>query len=377
MIRMDPVKLYIICSSDEPNNVVFGHAEFARSAGFEPVFVFPSRTNARDFSGYYSNYQTVRLGFVFRVSSPASYWFSTILLMLWMSYVFLFRWQAKHFLAIDLPGTLACLVLKIRRCFIHTLVNDNFSARYNLSPIVFVALRLFEATVFRFVCSSCIFPDKSRYELLGSPDVRRVYYVPNILCDAYAPTFVGSTSDKLVVMLCGWLVASRGLELLEGILNRTSDKIEFLLVGSGDESMINVLRKWKRIKYLGHVDRKTNLDLMAKVDINFALYSPCILINRFALPQKIYDSLIVGCPLFVNSEVNMSTALRKAGACISANYFDVESISKTLNELAEDKSSLTKMSKNALIYCSQHANYKQAQLDGKGIYIDIIVRHSS
>jgi len=377
MIGIHPVNLYIICSSDEPNNVIFGHAEFARSAGFEPVFVFPSRTNGKNYSEFYSRYPTVRLGFVFRVSSSASYLLSAIYLMLWVSFVFLFRPQAKHFLAVDLPGTLACILLKVRRCFVHTLVNDNFSARYELSPKAFIGLRVFEATIFRLISSSCIFPDKSRYELLGSPDVRKLYYVPNILSDAYAPTFVGSRSDQLVVMLCGWLVASRGLELLGDILNRTSDKIEFLLVGSGDEAMIDFLKTQKRIKYVGHVDRKTNLDLMAKIDINLALYSPNILINRFALPQKIYDSLMVGCPLFVNSEVNMSTLLLKAGACLSADYFDVASISKILNELAQNKLQLIEMSKNGLIYCSEYANYKRSQLSGKFVYSDIMLRHSS
>ena len=374
MIGGNPVKLYIICSSDVPNNVICGHAEFARSAGFEPVFVFPWRTDSKDFSEFYSQYQTVRLGFNFRVNSSPVYFLSVIYLMLWMCFVFLLRWEAKHFLAVDLPGTLACLILKVRRCFIHTLVNDNFSARYNLSPMILYGLRVFEATIFRLISSSCIFPDKSRYELLGSPDVRKLYYLPNILSDAYAPTYVGSRSDQLVVMLCGWLVDSRGLELLEDILNRTSEKVEFLLVGSGDESMINVLRTQKRIKYLGHVDRKTNLDLMAKVDINLALYSPVILINRFALPQKIYDSLLVGCPLLVNSEVQMSTPLLKAEACLSANYFDVASISKTLNQLAENKFPLTKLSKNSLIYGAKYSNYQQIQLDGKDIYREIMLR---
>ena len=372
MSEVSSHKIYIISTSDEPNNVIFEHAGFAKAAGFEPVFVFPYRARAQDFSSFYSGYQTIRLNFTFATSSAFAYLWSVIILWLYVSRTFLFRRQSKHFLAIDLPGTVACLLLKLRGAAIHTLVNDNFSARYDISPMAYGILRAVEAGVFRFMCSSCIFPDKSRYLLLGSPRIRRLYYVPNILSDAYAPPYEGSNSDKLLVMFCGWLVASRGIELLADMVEQTPDNVEFLLVGSGDETMLTSLAAKKRIKYLGHVSRDVNLGLMAKVDINVAFYSPRILINRFALPQKIYDSLMIGCPLFVNSEVEMSEALLKFGSCFTAEYFDVPTICQKLNELAKDKKPLNEMSRAMSNYRAQYANFSQSKSAGQNVYRDIL-----
>jgi hypothetical protein len=188
----------------------------------------------------------------------------------------------------------------------------------------------------------------------------------------YAPPYEGSNSDKLVVMICGWLVASRGIELVSDMVELTEDNVEFLLVGSGDETMLTTLAANKRIKYLGLVTRDVNLSLMAKVDINIAFYSPRILINRFALPQKIYDSLMIGCPLFVNSEVEMSAALSKFESCFTAEYFDVSTICQKLNELAMDKKPLHDMSKNMRNYSAQYANFRQSKSVGQNVYRDIL-----
>jgi glycosyltransferase involved in cell wall biosynthesis len=365
-------KMYIISTSDEPNNVIFGHAGFAKAAGLEPVFVFPRRPSAQDFSAFYSGYQTIRLNFTFATTGIFAYLWSVTLLLLYVTRIFLFKRQAKHFLAIDLVGTVACLFLKLRGAGIHTLVNDNFSARYDISPKQYAVLRAIESGILQLISSSCIFPDKSRYVLLGSPHIKRLYYVPNILSDAYAPAYEGSNSNKLVVMFCGWLVGSRGIELLIDILNHTADNVEFLLVGSGDESMLSSLAANKRINYLGHVDRTENLSLMAKVDINIAFYSPRILINRFALPQKIYDSLMIGCPLFVNSEVEMSVALLKSGSCFTAEYFDVPTICRKLNDLAKDKKPLKEVSRAMENYRAQYANFRQTQSAGQNVYREIL-----
>ena len=62
------IYLYIINTTDEPNNVVLGHASFAKEAGFIPVFVFPYRENSESFDKFYTNFVTLRLNFVFKNS---------------------------------------------------------------------------------------------------------------------------------------------------------------------------------------------------------------------------------------------------------------------------------------------------------------------
>lgn len=367
-----PIYLYILNTTDEPNNVIIGHASFAKEAGFTPVFIFPHRKNSNNYEKYYSECKSIRLNYFFKNSNPFEYLISILKLIIYTTQLLLFGSDVKHILAVDLTGTLACLILKIRGIKVYTLVNDNFSARYAIKPYAFKILRFIEAISYKYLSTSCIFPDQSRYKLLGSPKIKSIKIIPNILQDSFAPQYLGGQSNKLTVLFCGWLVKSRGIELISEILEKTDNNVEILLVGSGDSSIINELVKSQRVIYFEHVNRNEMLQVMSKIDINFAFYNPTILINRFALPQKVYDSLLVGCPIFINSEVEMSKDLERNGACITANYFDVSAISGKLNALLVEKNSLLDISASIGIYRATMANFDQVRRNAVELYKSFI-----
>jgi glycosyltransferase involved in cell wall biosynthesis len=175
------------------------------------------------------------------------------------------------------------------------------------------------------------------------------------------------------VLFCGWLARSRGVELIPEILLKTDLNVEVLLVGTGDSALISELVKSERVTYLEHVSRKEMLEIMSGVDINIAFYNPTILINRFALPQKVYDSLLVGCPIFINSEVEMSKDLKRSGACITADYFDVVAISRQLNYFLANKNSLFEISNSIASYRSNFVSYDQVKREAVELYKSIVV----
>ena len=364
---MERPKLYIICTSDEPNNVIFGHASFASKAGFDPVFLFPNRQHKNEFTEFFDNTQYIRLGFTFSTTNVFTYLISIFLLLIFVTRA-LYHAKHCHVLAVDLISTISCLFLRIRGFKITCLVNDNFSASYPIGNSLFFILRWFEAFVYKRICDACIFPHVSRYHLLGKPTLKKVYFIPNVLIDENSYTYTGSPTTKLQVMFCGWLAPSRGLEHLKEILNCTTSRVEFILVGSGDDVLIDELVKNPRVEYIGRVSRKKNLELMTKVDINMALYNPNVPINRVALPQKIYDSLLVGCPLIVNSEVEMSEDLNLAGCCFSVEYSDIPSICHRLNSLVENKEILAGMSNAITKFQSEQIGYRQVQSMGVDLY---------
>lgn len=364
--------LYIINTADEPNNVVLGHASFAKEAGFTPVFVFPYRENSEQFEEFYSDFDTLRLNFVFKNSSSIAYIISILKLFMHTTKQLFFKSNAKNILAVDLTGTLACFLLKIRGANIVALVNDNFSARYALAPYAYNTLRFIENMTYKVLCSCCIFPAESRYKLLGSPKLRNVKFLPNILNNAYAPKYLGDPSSTLKVLCCGWLAASRGIELIPELLLNTDSDVEYLLVGTGDSALISELVKSERVTYREHVSRKEMLDIMSTVDINIAFYNPSILINRYALPQKVYDSLLVGCPIFINSEVEMANDLKKHGACMTAGYFDVSAISKKLNYCLANKNSLFEISDSIASYRTEFVNYDRLRKEAIELYKSFI-----
>ena len=366
--------LYIVNTSDEPNNVIFSHAKFAELAGFTPIFVFPFRDVKLNHDSYYKNYKTIRLNFIFKNSTHLEYFVSNLKLIFFTTKILLFEKKAKHILAIDLTGTIASLFLKLRGASIFTLVNDNFSARYEVSKFVYKALCFFEGFSYKALSTSCIFPDQCRYDLLGSPNLSSYHIVHNVLNDLDAPAYVGNKDEAVIVLICGWLVASRGLELVKEILSKTNENVKFLLVGSGDVDLIDQLVQSNRITYLGHISRQETLKIMSRVDVTFAFYNPNILINRYALPQKVFDAILVGAPLCLNSEVKMSDSLVKLGACFSAGYFDTLSASAFFNSLLKNKSLLLNISSQMNVYKNQMPTFRVVEKNAIKIYREFFTK---
>jgi glycosyltransferase involved in cell wall biosynthesis len=358
-------KLYILVTSDEPNNVILGHAAFAKQAGLSPVFVFPFRKQVHDLNAYIK-YETLRLNFLFSTNGMYEYIVS----------IFKFIYHASKavkdknckILAIDLTGVFAAATLKINGNKIYTLVNDNFSARYKMPRVIYLMLRWLEGGCYAITSELCIFPSIIRYEILGSPKLKEVEYLPNILNDDYAPQWYGSRGEGLKVLLCGWLVKSRGLDILNKIIEHADEKIEFVLMGSGDTQMISELCKNKNVQYIEHGSRNEALEMMSEIDINLALYNPDILINRYALPQKIYDSLMIGCPVLVNSEVQMSQELLSNELCLVENYKNAKGMAGILNDYVKNKEKLKDMSKRILKYNQENLSYTSVTMKGVEIY---------
>lgn len=235
------------------------------------------------------------------------------------------------------------MFLKLFGCRVVTLVNDNFAARYNIKPTFYTFLKKLEVFSYKFLSNACIFPDISRFKLLDSPNISNVFYLPNVLETSAYKNYEGAKGKELIVLFCGWLVESRGLELLPDLLRLTHRDIKFTLLGPCSENQKKLLGSDPRIRFHNQVSRHECLEFMSTVDLTFAFYNPKIPINRVALPQKVYDAVLVGCPIFINSEIEMVKSLIETGGCLTEKYFDVEKIAGQLNGLLKDKSKLTKM----------------------------------
>jgi len=358
-------KIYFLLTSDEPNNVILGHAAFAKQAGLQPIFVFPFRKQSHDLISY-SQYEVLRMNFIFSTDGIYKYSLSMIKYIYYAT--ILIKTKKSKILAVDLTGVIAAAVLKIKGNKIFALVNDNFSARYKMRRGIYLIMRWIEGKAYEKMAEVCIFPSKIRYEILGSPRLKKIEYLPNILNDNFVPLWVGSSSKDLKVMLCGWLVKSRGLGILEDIILHTDQNVKFIMMGSGDDQLIQRMNKNEKVQYFGHGTRKETLSRMSEIDINLALYDPDILINRFALPQKIYDAMMIGCPLLVNREVQMSEELKEEELCYTASYADAKEIAEILNQIAKNKEKLKDMSRKILKYNEENLSYSRVTTKGLEIY---------
>ena len=344
-----------------PNNVILGHAAFAKEAGFKPIFIFPDRGNKNKYDFAYEEYECIKLKTKFDVRNHFTYVYSILKLSISLTKLLFFEKKAETILAVDFECTLPCIFLKFKKIQLISLVNDNFSIRYNFNTIIINFLRFLESIVYKNISNHCIFPDKIRVDLLGKIIPQNVIIIENVLkAETIEINYIGNNENSLKVLICGWLDDTRGLELIQDLLKNTNEDVIFNLVGSGDFVLNNqFILENERVKYYGYKTRLETLELMSRVDINMAYYNPNIIINRYALPQKISDSILISCPCIINNEVKMSEDMKNAGVALSTQYFDTSELSFLLNQLLEDKNILTKMSLNMKNYAKNIVAYDQ------------------
>ncbi len=355
-------KLYIITTSDLPNHVILGHASFAKKAGLNPVFIFPDRGNDTKYDYAYSGYECVKLKTFFDVKSYFSYIISLTKLLFEVS-KYLKEYRNGRILAVDFECTIICIFLKFKGHSIYSLINDNFAIRYKFPKLFFYVINFLEGFSYKYISEMCIFPDQCRYDLLGLIKPSKYIIIPNVLDSNVGDiSYSGDSSSNLYVLLCGWLESTRGLDILEDIISKTNENVFFVLSGNGNyTSQKPEILSNKRIIFKGLLTRLENLKLMSIVDINFCFYNPEIIINRFALPQKVSDSILIGCPIFINSEVSISKDLVMNNVAISSKYRDIDEISNKLNSLVTNKISLKLMSKNIFEYRSKQQTFAEVE----------------
>jgi hypothetical protein len=365
--------LYIITTSDLPNHVILGHASFAKEAGFNPIFIFPDRGNGDKYAEYYKEYSVLFTRTLFSNTNFPKYLFSILSYAIGVSKLLLFNKEIIHILAVDFEGTLASIILKFRGAKVYSLVNDNFAIRYKLDLISFTIIRFFESLTYKVFSNVSIFPDNSRVQLLGGIKPNKIVILPNTLNDNIHTRYQGNANEHLIVLICGWLDKTRGLELLKLLSDKTNEKVQFLLVGRGDMAIIDDLTCYsERIRFIGHMSREKTIELMSTVDINFAFYNPSIIINRYALPQKVSDSLSVGCPIIINSEVQMADLLFTSGSAFSAEYWDILGISSILNILLYNKEKLKITSENCIAFNKNCISFETVHNTGVAFYKNML-----
>lgn len=367
-------ELYIITTSNITNNVILGHVENAKNAGYIPIIVFPNRKYKDNCSSAYIEYETININIFFNVKNYFTYILSIFKYSFEITKYFLYnKKDARNFLAVDFECTIICFLLKFKKVHIITLVNDNFSIRYNLPKFILFFLNSLESFTYKIISNVCIFPDQCRVDLLlFPPSKNKVHIIPNILDDNIGKIkYIGNNDLNIKVLLCGWLEPSRGLELLKDLINNTHQNVIFILTGSGKFLESNFVSN-DRVKYLGQLSRIENLKIMSCIDVNMAFYNPNIIINRFALPQKIFDSILVECPILINSEVKMASDIIKFNVGFSYNYYDIRGISNFLNELILDKNCLKKCSENLSVYKTIIPTYSQTKLQSYDLFKNLL-----
>jgi glycosyltransferase involved in cell wall biosynthesis len=228
---------------------------------------------------------------------------------------FRFTWHVLRALRRIRPDTVCAVneentlrVLPWRWFFYRTLVCEIYDGLEDRTAVHSPSVRMLLSAatrVARRMANRLIVTDERRFAALGPVNSKAVIVsnfpeTRNGLVDAPLPT------GPLKLYVTGALNQSRGLAQILWVLDHMEDVRAVSAGWLYDTYAAEKFANHPKVDYRGVLTARKSLELAAQCDAVFAFYSPHTANNRMASPNKVYDAMMVGRPLIINSEAAVS-----------------------------------------------------------------------
>jgi glycosyltransferase involved in cell wall biosynthesis len=183
-----------------------------------------------------------------------------------------------------------------------------------------------------------IIADDARIEQIGKnyKNVISIYNSPNI---TYAPKHenILSLNDEFIIFFGGALLEDRGIDqVIITVKELNDEKIKLILMGypgtlKYGEKIKGMCRDFKNIQlYLKMVPHEQILHYTSKADMVFILYDPQIPNNRYASPNKLFESMCFAKPVIVSDQSSMTKIVETEKCGLTVPYGDLEELRKAI-----------------------------------------------
>jgi len=201
----------------------------------------------------------------------------------------------------------------------------------------------------------------------------KIQVIQNTPNAAIAPKNLHRKPDfmtKPKIFYAGWIDSGRGIDAL--IALSETNLFDVSVAGDGDEALKNRLIATNNIEYLGYLNHEQILEKTNDSDFIYAVYSPTKKINRFAASNKIAESLLLGKPVIVNNEMEISKLLKSYDTCIAIDYEELGKLSVYITELFNSPNDYLSMVCNSKKLYKEHYSWDIVKNKIINIYKELI-----
>jgi glycosyltransferase involved in cell wall biosynthesis len=147
-------------------------------------------------------------------------------------------------------------------------------------------------------------------------------------------------SGKIKILVAGALAPTRGLPELLAACERVPD-VEIWCAGEPVSQYVDeVFLRNPRVSYRGVLAHDDVIALALECDAIFAFYAPTNLNNINASPNKIFDGLLAGRPVLVNSEVKVSRFVEDNCCGFVCPHGDADALANIIRSLLGQRDTL-------------------------------------
>ncbi|MEJ6475592.1 hypothetical protein [Pseudoalteromonas piscicida] len=214
---------------------------------------------------------------------------------------------------------------------------DAFHMTYNFGPFQSLVKRLEYMVAKRSV--KHFVPGRSR-DFTQLDNVCVIENTPTklFLDEAKSLNVTHHNDDKFVVYVNGWLVSTRGADMiLKTVKLLDPAKFQVIVAGPSECDAISELISLEIVEYLGQLSNVHALSYYFISDVVLCFYDPSIDVNRKAEPNKWFDCAFTGTPFITNKGIVTFEAFKGKGPVYAIEYGIASELFDLLNELCLNK----------------------------------------
>ena len=278
---------------------------------------------------------------------------SLFLWPIWWAYEFysLFTVKSDIFHVINYNSVLPALIVgRIRRIpVIYEMLDTTYDTRDLPKKVRSLVMRL-DKYLMSWSDAVILVDEKQAVEFGGIPNPNVSVIYDTALDFAHNASVEDVVDGTFLIIYVGTLYKSRKLNL--DLLVQTIKNLEgikFIVAGYGD--LVEDIKIWEteskgKVEYIGSLDYSEALKLSLKASCLVVLRDSNIITNRFICGSKIWEAMMCGKPILVNSKTSTADKVlrEKCGMVVDVN--DLPELEKTIVLLKDNPDLCRQMGQN-------------------------------
>lgn len=331
MLYMKRVDYIFTRNASRPVPRILRQMTFLRDKGYSCAFVGQRRDVNTSVKGKIEGFEYLLLGGIHKPlggKSVVGYIFGLVAYN-WHLFGFLRCKRPKYVVASDFESFFGSrLVSWLIGAKMSYNIHDNLSQRYSLPIVLKKTLNILEG-INVLLSDRVSTPADFRSNALPSWCNKRIITIPNVPSGLLPVKNQTISNATVTIGYVGWINETRGIECLLNAA-RTNNNLRIRIAGSGDDNLLKEIQNTAGVEYLGVLSREASLQVISECDFVFSYYSPKEEININSASNKIAESLAIGTPLLINTELKVAQQIKKFNCSIQGSYYqgiDVERLS--------------------------------------------------
>lgn len=174
----------------------------------------------------------------------------------------------------------------------------------------------------------------------------KVVFMPNIPNLNYFKNYKKQKHEKFTIGFIGIVRYKDQMKMLIEAAKKT--EINVLFAGfSQDSDIMKMANEREYVEYYGPYNYNNDIaNLYSKCDCIYSVYDVKLNNVKYALPNKLYESIYCELPIIVSKDTYLSEVVQKLGVGISIRSDSIQELVYAINNLRDDKSLYNKIVSN-------------------------------